>query len=97
MSIIRCLSNPEGLYIIYSSNGVEIMRPYPEETICVNEQDFDDFMSGAKVSMPIYREHEYKNLKVYSTEDFKTCLEIDGKKIIMWDVTWFYIVNNMGY
>jgi hypothetical protein len=97
MSFIRCLSNPEGLYVFGSSRGIEFWTSLnPITDIVCDTQDFYEFVRQWFEFCE--DEFSYKNL-VYKYEkrldDFKVYLKVDNNEIEMWYVTWMYIVNNV--
>lgn len=103
MSYIRCLSNPEGLYIIGTSQGVEIVG---EKPIIMPEKDFnnlikmyvkdrcgENFKSGdiRLVYKPVA---PFKDTPMGKIGDFKWVLTFKKRRVEMWDVTWNQIVCN---
>lgn len=100
MSYIRCLSNPEGLYIYGSSAGLEICFPAVDnrKTIICNNSDFEKFVrKWDSEGMP--DEFSYKEFSIVEENrgsgEFKQYLKIGNEEIEMWHVTWMYIVHNV--
>lgn len=107
MSYIRCLSNPEGLYIIGTSEGVEI---FGEKPIVMPAKDFnnlikmyvkdrcnEDFQSGG-IKLVYKRVPPFKDTVFGKMGNFKWVLTFKKRRVEMWDVTWNHIVcNNMRH
>lgn len=95
MSYIRCLTNPEGLYIYENLNGnLEILRHNKDNIIC-NAEDFYQFILNWFEYCD--DKYSYKNISINDdqrndVDDFKTFIKIDNDVIEMWHVTWMYIV-----
>lgn len=85
MSYIRAGSNPEGLYIYASDDGVWIH--VGKKHFVVNEQDFINLIAGEPSG------------SLTCTFNGKKWVLKDGKKTIvkMWDVTWQVLVANNSH
>lgn len=94
MSYIRSISNPEGLYIFGSEEGVEIMRG--SEMIGVIPTEV--FTGLIKEYIDGFCENcEYKGASIkekWILGHPKTVLSYNNFNIIMWEVTWYYIASN---
>lgn len=97
MSYIRCLSNPEGLYVWADCDGTTYFWIGGEENddkscIRIPNHHF------VKVCEKWYEGEDplsYKGVKVYEdNKDWKIVLSYKGKSIRMWRVTWEYIVRH---
>jgi hypothetical protein len=98
MSYIRCLSNPEGLYIwgdVHGYCAITCNRS-GHKMICIDQRDWDRLLK----SWATYpRDLTIGCLHLTETPKYKIRLhgaDVNGKKfsITMWEVTWSYIVNN---
>jgi hypothetical protein len=93
MSYIRCLSNPEGLYIWRERGSRVAICENIKPIIYVRTRDFHavirQYLDSGHV--PIKR----GELRLTETGDFKKCLHTPDRNIIMYDVTWDYICENL--
>jgi hypothetical protein len=98
MSYIRCLSNPEGLYIWGSMDG----------TVTITGNKFKDFSLPTKTFEGLCRKYcrnpgaadsgriEYKGASVSNEKvggHFRIVFRYQDKKVVMWEVTWWAIVK----
>lgn len=98
MSYIRCLSNPEGLYIWHDTSGY-IVVSYRAGMFACAVEDFNYLLeqwdkNGTFASRP--------TCSVKETKKFKVQLTLRGhdgqkppKRITMWLVTWAYICRHL--
>lgn len=92
MSYIRCLSNPERLYVYGSIHGIEWCGA--GFSVTLPEEEFIKFV--LKERKTCYDVLEHGDFKIFKTEDFKRELQYKGKTLaVMWDVTWAYIANSI--
>jgi len=93
MSYIRCLSNPEGLYVYENAGGLVFCMPYPQKGVTCNTANFHEFIK--RYDENNWDDFEWNDFSVKEENrngDYKIYLKIDGIEFELWYVTWAHIV-----
>lgn len=101
MSYIRCLSNPEGLYVwgdcdgrAYFAMGADDLRSCPiEDFHAVMDEYLENYESNLPFTSGILTLSEIEE-DGPNFSKIKLTFSDGQKEIIMWDVTWTYMVNH---
>jgi hypothetical protein len=92
MSYMRCLSNPEGLYIVHCGGPIEIFSSGKEWRI--PRHIFHGlFLRWQKNHGPV----KYRGASLSETPDFRWSLNYKGwtEPIVMWKVTTAYVAESV--
>ena len=97
MSYIRCLSNPEGLYIWSDGESVTITGKNIPLFYSIQEKIFDGLIKKYNKNKGwLCGESEaikYKGAKLFENADFKVVLSYKDWSVSMFFVTWAYIAS----
>jgi hypothetical protein len=96
MSYIRCLSNPENLYITNHGKKVCISTGGENPQIYADTKHFEAAFFAYKLASPWHSDFKFGNVRLYEDEtDFLWRLQVgDSAPIKLYEVTVSYIANN---
>lgn len=95
MSLIRCLSNPEGLYVWGDRKNVHFMIE-GLDVLVIPHSKFNGIMKkyrGVNMDMKYGKDTSLQEIKC-SDSSYRLRLKYKNKSVSMWEVTFRYIHKN---